>query len=236
MTISRGRWKAPSSSSSAVDQSPSPDPLEPAVALVRRRRRPPCRRLPAQLRPDRFRPQGAAAKDARLLGCRRHQPSPGRCRSRRRARRTLLSLIIRATDRFRCWQDPKNSRAIPHRLQECGYVKVRNPDAEDGLWRIDRKRQAIYARADLPLRDQLTAAAKLAGRQWCQWFSIFIHTLSRARASPMVTVVEPAVQGVREWRCEPLTPLTPLTGSPVPAVRVWDELTKRQASVENATK
>jgi hypothetical protein len=80
---------------------------------------------------------------------------------------TLISLVARATDRFRYWlEDPKNSRAIPHRLQECGYVKVRNPDAEDGLWRIYGKRQAIYARADLPLRDQLVAAAaKLVGRQ-----------------------------------------------------------------------
>jgi hypothetical protein len=79
---------------------------------------------------------------------------------------TLISIVARASDRFRCWlEDPKNSRAIPHRLQECGYVKVRNPDAEDGLWRIAGKRQAIYARADLSLRDQLAAAARLAGRQ-----------------------------------------------------------------------
>jgi hypothetical protein len=79
---------------------------------------------------------------------------------------TLIELITRATDRFRCWlDDPKNGRAIPHRPEDCGYVKVRNLDAKDGLWRIDGKRQAIYARADLPLRDQLAAAAKLAGRQ-----------------------------------------------------------------------
>src|SRR5262249_35149552 len=78
---------------------------------------------------------------------------------------TLISLAIGATDSFKGWlEDPKNSRATPHRLEACGYVKVRNPDAKDGLWRISSKRQAIYARADLPLRDQLAAAARLAGQ------------------------------------------------------------------------
>jgi hypothetical protein len=57
--------------------------------------------------------------------------------------------------------DRKNRRVIPHRMEACGYVPVRNPDADDGLWKIADKRQAMYAKATLSLRDQLEAAAKL---------------------------------------------------------------------------
>jgi len=61
--------------------------------------------------------------------------------------------------------DRRNRRAIPHRLEKCGYVPVRNPHADDGLWKIAGKRQAVYAKAALPLRDQLAAAAKLTGQR-----------------------------------------------------------------------
>jgi hypothetical protein len=57
----------------------------------------------------------------------------------------------------------KNRRLIPHRMEACGYVPVRNPAADSGLWVILGKRQAIYAKATLSLRDQLAAATKLAG-------------------------------------------------------------------------
>ena len=46
-------------------------------------------------------------------------------------------------------KDRKNSRNIPHRFEACGYTPVRNPDADDGLWRINGRRQAIYARNNL---------------------------------------------------------------------------------------
>jgi hypothetical protein len=59
-------------------------------------------------------------------------------------------------------KERKNRRAIPHRLENCGYTPVRNPDApRDGLWQINRKRQAVYAKSSLSLRDQLSAARKL---------------------------------------------------------------------------
>jgi hypothetical protein len=50
--------------------------------------------------------------------------------------------------------DRKNSRQIPHRLEACGYVPLRNPAAEDGLWKVEGRRQAIYAKANLTLQDQ----------------------------------------------------------------------------------
>src|SRR5262249_55926567 len=58
----------------------------------------------------------------------------------------------------------KNRRAIPHRLEQCGYVPIRNDAAKDGHWKIGKKRQAVYAKAELSLRDQHAAAATLAAR------------------------------------------------------------------------
>ena len=60
--------------------------------------------------------------------------------------------------------EPKNRRSIPHRMERCGYVPVRNPDADDGRWKRQDKRLVIYAKARLSLRDQITAARRL-GRQ-----------------------------------------------------------------------
>ena len=38
--------------------------------------------------------------------------------------------------------DRKNSRAIPHRLEDCQYTKFRNDDAKDGLWVINGPRRS----------------------------------------------------------------------------------------------
>ena len=46
--------------------------------------------------------------------------------------------------------DRKNRRAIPHRLEQCGYVPVRNDAAEDGLWKIN-ERAAGRLRQEQPL-------------------------------------------------------------------------------------
>ena len=51
---------------------------------------------------------------------------------------------------FACYlQDRRNARKIPHRFEACGYVPVRNPYAEDGLWAINKRRQVIYGRTCL---------------------------------------------------------------------------------------
>jgi hypothetical protein len=62
---------------------------------------------------------------------------------------------------FEWLQDRKNRRSMPRRFEKCGYTPVRNPDAEDGLWVIKRKRQVIYARSQLSAREQFTAAQTL---------------------------------------------------------------------------
>jgi len=76
---------------------------------------------------------------------------------------TLSRIFARAPERFQEWlRDRKNSRAIPHRLEKCGYVNIRNDVAKDGLWRLDGRRQAIYARIDFSIRERLAAAKQLA--------------------------------------------------------------------------
>jgi hypothetical protein len=67
---------------------------------------------------------------------------------------------------FRSWlRDRKNSRQIPHRLESAGYVATRS-DTKDGLWVIKGRRQVIYAKRDLSVRDRSDAAAKRADRAW----------------------------------------------------------------------
>jgi len=79
---------------------------------------------------------------------------------------TLRQITTMADGEFGEWiRDRKNRRAIPHRLEKCGYTPVRNDDAEDGLWVINGKRQAVYARGGLSIRDRLAAVQKLTSAQ-----------------------------------------------------------------------
>ena len=78
---------------------------------------------------------------------------------------TLQTLLKHTSGDFLTWlQDRKNRRNVPHRLEDAGYIPVRNPDADDGLWKITDKRQAVYARANLSLADRLKAARALPGQ------------------------------------------------------------------------
>ena len=60
--------------------------------------------------------------------------------------------------------DRRNSRSIPHRFEQCGYVPVRNDAATDGLFKVGGKRQRVYARKELTRQDQIAAALALLGR------------------------------------------------------------------------
>jgi Family of unknown function (DUF5906) len=80
---------------------------------------------------------------------------------------TIQQLIRNTREPFNEWlADRRNARTIPYRLEECGYVAVRNPSAKDGQWVLNGKRQAIYAKSELPQRDRYSVAAGLAGRSW----------------------------------------------------------------------
>jgi uncharacterized protein DUF5906 len=75
---------------------------------------------------------------------------------------TLAQLINIATGDFTEWlMARKNRRSVPHRLERCGYVSVRNPEAKDGLWKLKDGRQAIYAKASLSPVEAIAAARKL---------------------------------------------------------------------------
>jgi Family of unknown function (DUF5906) len=78
---------------------------------------------------------------------------------------TIVGIGDQAKGEFAMWiTDRKNRRAIPHRLEKCGYVPVRNDAAKDGLWKISGKRQAVYAKSSVSVRDRLAAANRLAGQ------------------------------------------------------------------------
>jgi len=66
---------------------------------------------------------------------------------------------------FLAWiTDRKNRRAIPHRMEQCGYVPVRHPGRRDGDWIIGKTRLVIYARDSLSVGERLRSAQKLASR------------------------------------------------------------------------
>jgi hypothetical protein len=76
---------------------------------------------------------------------------------------TLEKIIEYAPGDLQDWlRDRRNARAIPHRLESCGYVVVRNSGFKDGRWKVRGRNQTIYGKAELPLRDRLAAAARLA--------------------------------------------------------------------------
>lgn len=75
---------------------------------------------------------------------------------------TLLRIAGVAHGEFETWiKDRKNRRVIPHRLEKCGYVPVRNETAVDGLWKINGKRQVVYGKSALSIRDRLSAVNEL---------------------------------------------------------------------------
>jgi hypothetical protein len=79
---------------------------------------------------------------------------------------TLIRIAVHAEAPLGIWlMDRKNSRQIPHRLEQCGLVRVRNDLAKDGLWVINRKRQVIYAKKSLSLQERVRAASKTVSGQ-----------------------------------------------------------------------
>jgi hypothetical protein len=75
---------------------------------------------------------------------------------------TIEQVADRATPSFRDWlTDRRNSRQMPHRFEECGYVAVRNTNAKDGLWKIHGRRQVVYGKTELSPRERFEAAAEL---------------------------------------------------------------------------
>ncbi len=75
---------------------------------------------------------------------------------------TIGRIASQASGEFAPWlRDRKNRRLIPHRLEKCGYLPVRNEAAADGLWKMHEARQVIYAKSELSVRERFVAAQKL---------------------------------------------------------------------------
>lgn len=78
---------------------------------------------------------------------------------------TLETITNRANvlheDLYIWLRDRRYRRQIPHRLEAVGYEPVRNKAAKDSLFVIGGRRQVVYAKATLSLRDRHAAAAKL---------------------------------------------------------------------------
>ena len=75
-------------------------------------------------------------------------------------------MIDRSDAEFAVWlRDKKNTKRVAHRLEDCGYVAVRNADSKDELWRVGGRRQVVYAKKELPLRDRIAAANRRSGRR-----------------------------------------------------------------------
>ncbi len=75
---------------------------------------------------------------------------------------TIPQLAQAAEEEFAKWlNERKNRRSIPHRLETAGYQPVRNTTADQGLWKVDGKRQTVYAKSVLTYKEQCVAAGKL---------------------------------------------------------------------------
>jgi hypothetical protein len=56
----------------------------------------------------------------------------------------------------------KSRRSVLHRMERCGYARFRNPEVKNGLWVINGRRQALYARAELDPKTRLEKAKAFA--------------------------------------------------------------------------
>jgi hypothetical protein len=76
---------------------------------------------------------------------------------------TLERVMRAGGPEFEVWaQEGKNWKTLPHRFERVRYAPIRNPDAADGLWRINGRRQVVYARNGLTTQEKIKAAKDLA--------------------------------------------------------------------------
>jgi hypothetical protein len=97
---------------------------------------------------------GRAPEDAELADVLDHLGEPDAV--------TKSRLITAAEGGLKEWLlDRKTRRAMPHRMEKCGYVPIRNDDADDGLWKVHKRREVVYGKATLTVSQQLAAVRAL---------------------------------------------------------------------------
>ena len=101
---------------------------------------------------------GRAPEDAEMADCIEALTNPDAV--------TVGMIASKATGDFYDWlHERRNRRQIPHRLEEVGYVPVRNSNAKDGLFKVSGKRAVIYAKKELSIRDRIKAANDLTAAE-----------------------------------------------------------------------
>jgi Family of unknown function (DUF5906)/Toprim-like len=76
---------------------------------------------------------------------------------------TLERVTAVGSAEFVTWaNDRKTRRSVPFRFEQCGYARFRNKGADDGLWKINGRRQVVYVRNNLPEPEKLKAARALS--------------------------------------------------------------------------
>jgi hypothetical protein len=77
---------------------------------------------------------------------------------------TVSKLVYEASEDFADWlRDRKNARRIPHRLEACGYVAIRNERSQDGRWKLNGRNQVLYGKASMTIHDRTAAAWRATG-------------------------------------------------------------------------
>jgi hypothetical protein len=113
-------------------------------------------------------PEDAELADAiERLGAKKHagEIEPGTKRDQRRPDvLTLLELVgTQGNEALEYLLEHKHRRAVPHRLNRCGYRTYRNPGAKSGLWRVNDVRQAVYVKGTLSPANRRAAVAEYLG-------------------------------------------------------------------------
>jgi hypothetical protein len=75
---------------------------------------------------------------------------------------TPAQLEIHANDELRVWmKDRKSRHLLGKRLADIGYDPLSNPDAKDGLWKVNGKRQTVYVNRNAPASEAFAAVQRL---------------------------------------------------------------------------
>jgi hypothetical protein len=108
---------------------------------------------------------------------------------------TLAELTAKAgPDLYEWLRDRKNRRAIAHRLENCGYSAVHNPDAGDGRWRINESKHVVWARRGLHRAAQVKAVRDLQARRAAE------AEEKKREAEERAATGGPGCKGPPKWR------------------------------------
>jgi hypothetical protein len=77
----------------------------------------------------------------------------------------LIIGAVREGNPLKGWlSERRNAKAIGHRLDSCGYMRVSNPDSKDGVWKVQGERRIVYAKKTLTRQQQLAAVTEMITR------------------------------------------------------------------------